>query len=647
MRLPRIGAAAADHQRLLQGVGLTALGWGAVYLVWRALSTWEGSNPVAFSMLLAAEVFSWVTLFFFVFLAWRTPATTRPPVRLAATVDVFVCTYDEDLDILQSTLLGCNRITYPHATWLLDDGRRPEARELAEVMGAGYLTRDDNGHAKAGNVNHALTKTAGDLILVLDADHVPLPDVLDATVGYFDEPDVAVVQTPHDFSNLDSFQHFDTARHDQSLFFDVILRGKDRHNGAFWCGSAAVVRREALEEIGGVATDTIAEDFHTTIKLHKNHWRTRYHGETLVQGIAPHDLASFLLQRDRWARGNLAVFHTPENPVSCRGLSFKQRLSYLGSLLAYLTPVQRLAMVGVLVAMMLTGALPADATLLGFTTFWLPWALLAMLSSTLFARGRMSLVEESHGTWLTAGIFSRAALTIISPAISTFKVTPKVGIDRGGWSGVRQLPVPLLAISALLAGLIGRLLSQFGVVTLPHLSSLALGAGLFFTCWESLIIARTLTLVAKRRQLRRHYRAPVGVSASVDETLVKISDLTPYGMGLVSPKPWAEGSTVEVSAHLENLHGHRRNVSVELKVVSCQRRSDGLWKLGGPMMSVGGAEMDALVEYTQLVVALKRLGRLHTDQRRAPGDDAAVTALDRRRDLGRTPAGVRRAETAP
>ena len=149
---------------------------------------------------------------------------------------------------------------------------------------------------------------------MLDADHVPRPDFLDATLGYFADPLVALVQTPHDFSNRDSIQHTTAARHEQTLFFDVIGPGKDRCNSMFWCGSATVVRRTALEGVGGVLTDTVAEDFHTTIRMHAQGWQTRYHDEILVQGKAPHDLASFLLQRARWAKGNLAVFRTRGEP---------------------------------------------------------------------------------------------------------------------------------------------------------------------------------------------------------------------------------------------------------------------------------------------------------------------------------------------
>ena len=101
---------------------------------------------------------------------------------------------------------------------------------------------------------------------MLDADHVPMPDALDALVGYFDDERMALVQTPHDFFNHDSVQHYVVGRHEQSLFYRVVCPGKDRHGAAYWCGSAALIRRQALLEIGGVATETIAEDFHTTIR---------------------------------------------------------------------------------------------------------------------------------------------------------------------------------------------------------------------------------------------------------------------------------------------------------------------------------------------------------------------------------------------
>ena len=235
------------------------------------------------------------------------------------------------------------------------------------------MTRPDNSHAKAGNLNAALPRTDGELVFVLDADHVPMPDALDALVGYFDDERMAIVQTPHDFFNHDSVQHYVVGRHEQSLFYRVICPGKDRHGAAYWCGSAALISRPALLEIGGVATETIAEDFHTTIRLQRHGWRSRYHDEVLVQGLAPHDLDGYLLQRDRWARGNLAVFTLPESPLRASTLTPLQRLSFLASLLAYLAPPMRLLLLLTLGLVLWTGELPMKISVVALAALWVPY----------------------------------------------------------------------------------------------------------------------------------------------------------------------------------------------------------------------------------------------------------------------------------
>lgn len=234
-------------------------------------------------MLLVTEVYGLWALGTLAWYSWTRRACERPAATPGRKVDVYVCTYDEPIEVVAATLAGCRALTYPHTTYLLDDGQRPEMEELAEVAGARYLIRADNSHAKAGNINAALDRTEGELVLMLDADHVPMPDALEAMVGYFDDERVALVQSPHDFFNHDSVQHYVVGRHEQSLFYRVVCPGKDRHGAAYWCGSAAVLRREALLEIGGVATETIAEDFHTTIRLLRHGWTSHYHDEVAAQ----------------------------------------------------------------------------------------------------------------------------------------------------------------------------------------------------------------------------------------------------------------------------------------------------------------------------------------------------------------------------
>jgi cellulose synthase (UDP-forming) len=582
-----------------------------------------------FVVLYVSEVFGWLALASFTFLAWRVPVAGRPEIGWRPSVDVFVCTYDESLDVLGATLVGCDRITYPHITWVLDDGRRDEVRKLAERFGARYLSRPSNEHAKAGNINNALDYTFGQLILILDADHVPQPDILDATVGYFDDPSVAVVQTPHDFGNHDSFQHFETGRHDQSMFFEVIMPGKDRHDGAFWCGSAAVILRHALEGIGGIATETVAEDFHTTIRLHAEGWHTRYHDETLVQGLAPHDLSSYLLQRDRWARGNLAVLRTHENPLIVPGLTFRQRASYLSSLLAYFVPLQRLALLGVLLAMLVTGRLPVHAELWQFGVFWVPWMALELTASATLCRGQASLWDGSYSTLLTSEIYARAAFVLLHPFRASFKVTPKDGIDDGGWHAVRQLRLLLAMVVALVAAIALRCLSLTGVLHLPRLPGLAAVVGLGFAVWELLLVGAALWRVSRRHQVRHHYRVPVEIAGVMRGALVRVVDLTPGGAGVIAPTPLEVGTVTDLHLDLVGVDGRLTPVGVHYTICSC-RQADGMgWRLGGELTPLTEADGEALIEHCHVVSSRTRLadtGRLLSDKPLLPAQDAPAAS---------------------
>ncbi len=449
---------------------------------------------------------------------------------------MFVCTYDEAARVVESTLIGCRAIAVPHRTYLLDDGRRPEMRELAEHLDATYLTRPDNSHAKAGNINHALGETRGELILMLDADHVPRSDILDATIGYFTDPHVALVQTPHDFSNRDSVQHTKVARHEQSLFYDVIAPGKDRQNAMFWCGSATLVRRVALVEVGGVLTDTVAEDFHTTIAMHARQWKTRYHPETLVQGLAPHDLAAFLLQRARWARGNLAVFRTRQNPLTCRGLSLGQRTSYFASLFNYFASLQRLALLLVLTITLVSGWLPMHASAVTLAALWLPWCVLAFSATIALGRGTLGPLDSTRYGLMTMGINLRGVLALCTRKAGAFKVTPKEGIDDGGVKVLRMLALVTITGMALGAAVLLRALATAGVLTLPAMDPFVTAVVLVFGAWELGCIAKVLVPLVRRHQLRTRFRTAVRMQARVESTAVRVEilDLSSDGLSFAS-----------------------------------------------------------------------------------------------------------------
>jgi glycosyl transferase family 2/PilZ domain-containing protein len=599
------------HPKLLRTFALLALAWLTGYLVWRVGWSMNGASPWLWAMLLVAEAYGLWGLAMLTWFSWRLPPAERPPTTPGHKVDVYVCTYDEPESVLRATLAGCAALDYPHTTWLLDDGRRPEIARLAAHWGAEYLTRPDNSHAKAGNINHALPLTGGDLVFALDADHVPLPDALDAVVGYFDDDEVAIVQTPHDFYNHDSIQHYEVGRHEQSVFYSVICPGKDRHNAAFWCGSGALIRRAALLDVGGVAVETIAEDFHTTIKLHRAGWRSHYHDEVLIQGLAPHDLAAYLLQRDRWARGNLAVFTTSESPLRASELRPSQRLSYFASLSAYLAGPMRLLMLATLAAVIWTGQLPLMATPLTLALLWAPATLLTIIAGSALCRGYQRIADTTHFELCTAEIFTRALRCIVRPGRTTFKVTPKEGVDHGGLDALRQLPW-IVAIALLLSvGLVVRVLDEAGVNLVPNLPGIALWVVPLLGLFELRRVARTLVLVGRRRQRRAEYRMPLDAPVVATDFAGSIAtgrahDLCPSGLGMELSAPLQPGTPISATVPLPGIAGAVEPISLDVVVQSCRPAGEN-WSIGTRIVRCDDDAERRIVEYCYVVCQGERL----------------------------------------
>jgi cellulose synthase (UDP-forming) len=601
------------HPRALRLLALIALAWGAVYLVWRVGWSWRGADIWLAVPLMFAELFGIWSLTMLTWFSWKIPAATRPECTTVRPIDVYVCTYDESAAVVQATLTGCLALNHPHATYLLDDGRRPAMAALAAEFGAEYLTRPDNFHAKAGNINAALPRTNGELVLVLDADHVPMPDALDALAGYFDDEKVALVQTPHDFYNHDSIQHYEIGRHEQSVFYSVIMPGKDRHGAVFWCGSGALIRRQALLDVGGVAVETIAEDFHTTIKLHRAGWKSRYHDEVLVQGLAPHDLGGYLLQRDRWARGNLAVFTTKESPLRAQELTLTQRLSYFASLSSYLAGPVRLLSLATLAAVLWSGKLPLIATPLTLGLLWAPAMLLSLFAGSALCRGYQSVADTTHFELCTAEIYARALRCIARPGRTKFKVTPKEGTDLGGWEAVARLKV-LTTLSAVIAvGLVARILDDAGIGFLPRLHGVALWVVPVITLCELRRMLRTLRTVAVRRQLRAGYRVPLNVPIALNPIgpdarplLGHARDITAGGLSLELPERVETGTIAYTLLTLPTFGEDRSRVSLRLEVVSC-RSTDSGWITGTRISTVERRVRRRIIEYCFVVAPTWRL----------------------------------------
>lgn len=619
------------HPRLLRTLALTALIWGLGYLTWRVGWSGEGASPVLFAMLLVTEFYGIYALAVLTWFSWSRPAAVRPAATPGRSVDVYVCTYDEPAEVVMATLAGCRALTYPHTTYLLDDGRRPEMEVLAELAGARYMTRPDNSHAKAGNLNAALPQTEGDLVLMLDADHVPMPDALDALVGYFDDERMALVQTPHDFFNHDSAQHYAVGRHEQSLFYRVVCPGKDRHGAAYWCGSAALINRHALLEIGGVATETIAEDFHTTIRMLRHGWRTRYHDEVLVQGLAPHDLDGYLLQRDRWARGNLAVFTLPESPLRARELTFLQRLSYFASLAAYLAPPMRLLLLVTLGLVLWTGALPMKISVVALAALWLPSLLLNLGAGGALARGYMRIPETAHYELLTMEIYTRALRCIFRPGKTAFRVTPKQGRDGGGFDAVRRLHLVLFCAVLLATGTLMRLLDLAGVGPLPDMPGIAAVIVPLLGLFELRRLLKTIFAVGRRRQRRLVYRfagdAEAHCFSSDGHVPARLVDASASGVGLVATAPLAIGDRPAILLELADAAGLNHEVAAQVEIRSC-REVEGSFLIGATIADIDPHSRLRLMEWCYVVCSHERLRGHRPAALPVPETEAIVIALD-------------------
>lgn len=543
----RLGSWFQSRPRAVKIVASIGVLVGLVYFFWRLTFTSVGVNPWLFWPLFLAEVFGFLTFLMLVYEAWDTPPTPRPK-PIDVETEILITTFNEDIDIVEPTVVGALAVRGKTRIWLCDDGRRPEMRSLAEHYGINYEIRPDNKHAKAGNVNAVLPKLSGDLILVLDADHVPAPDLLEAMSGYFADDQVALVQSAHSFRNHNSVMHEETGRHEQSLFFDVLLPGRNRWGSVFWCGSAALIRRSALVEVGGVATRTSTEDFETSLLMQMRGYKTRYHNEHLIQGLAPDNLAAYVTQRARWAQGTLSAFRPGYALPLNRNLSVRQRISYVGAFLYYITPLQRLVYTTFLILVGVFGVVPVAGASPEYLALWGLYVLSTFTAVAALERGSTQPFEGVRNTFLSMEAFLRALPVLFTKKTPGFKVTPKNEVDLGGWDSLSYIRVPLLLISINAAVLSLRLIDQlcwqlYSFRFLPEIAEPAILAISVFAGLEILVISLLAVRLFRRKQLRKLWRFPVRLNARLASEPVTVIDLHQLGAAVLATRECCESAT--------------------------------------------------------------------------------------------------------
>jgi cellulose synthase (UDP-forming) len=433
---------------------------GLHYLIWRLGSTLNLENPTA-SVLSLVMLSSELMLLANGFLQLWLSLAPRRPVPVAAwpparpwSVDVLVPSYGEPPDLIERCLGGCQAMAYPHKlVWLLDDSGRPELEALCRRLGCRYLSRQERRHAKAGNLNHALAHCSGDLVAVFDADVVPLESFLQKTVGLFDDPAIGFVQTPQSYMNADPvMRNLRLERWlmpDEESFYRWIQ--SCRHDlGAVVCaGTSFVMRREALDRVGGFETGTPSEDLATGIRVTAAGYRGVFLGSKLSAGLAPLTAAAMARQRCRWAGGTLQVLRTGASPLRIRGLGPLQRLAYLEGIVHWFGVLPQMALLLMPLSLGLLGVAPIRVSGEGLLTHALPFLLMQMLLVRWFTgHARTALLPELY-RWLFLVPLCGAVLRSLLGRPQKFRVTPKALATGRRLGPAKRLLLPLLFLLSL------------------------------------------------------------------------------------------------------------------------------------------------------------------------------------------------------
>ncbi|MGG6265224.1 glycosyltransferase [Leptolyngbya sp. AN03gr2] len=436
------------------------------YLLWRVLYTLNLSDPVNGSLSLLAlgiELLAFIqNISSMLLMCWRTDRTAQADKASEAVleesyapwVDILIPTYNEPVALLRRTIIGCQALKYERKSiYLLDDQRRPEMRSLAAELGCNYVDRPDNRHAKAGNINHALQFLEGDLITVFDADFIPTQNFLHRTIGLFQDPTVALVQTPQTFYNSDPIRYNlgleGVLTNEQDFFFRAIQPGRDGLNSTICCGTSFVVRRDLLNQIGGIPTETLCEDLCTSMHFQSLGYQVLYLNESLSAGASAENISSFIDQRLRWAQGTLQTLFSSYNPLRMQGLTFAQRGLCLLGILSWFLFGLNLVMLLMPLTYLWFGFTPLLMPLDGLLSYWLPCYLgNIILLSWLSDRKRSFFWGEIYAAITCFPIALITLKTLINPFGKRFKVTPK-GVTAKGIRFNWKISFPIIVLIGL------------------------------------------------------------------------------------------------------------------------------------------------------------------------------------------------------
>ncbi len=532
--------------RFMGRTGLARIGFLTIstfvilrYFFWRTFYTVEYTDTISFVcalILYFAELYGIAIALIgnFVNLA----PLERAPVPLPKegplpSVDILIPTYNESIELLETTVIGATQVRYRgrKKVYILDDGgtdqkcesgseearaaarqRRADLQALASQLGVHYLTRARNIAAKAGNINEALKKTDGDLVLILDADHVPTEDFLEETVGHFHiDPKLFLVQTPHFMVNPDPIEKnlntFGRMPSENDMFYRVIQKGLDFWNSSFFCGSGAILRRAHLNLVGGISSKSITEDAETALTLHGKGLNSAYVSKPLLSGLAAETLSGFIGQRQRWAQGMIQIFML-NCPLLNKGLTFPQKICYFNSCLFWLFPFARLVYIIAPAAFLVFGLKIYAASVDTFFSHAVPYLIVMFAGSNyLYGRARWSFVSELYELLQSMHAIPAILATIINPRSPSFKVTPKQ--EHLSRDFVSPIATPFYFLSIINFACL--FLGIYYLVTGQYLQTYPLLITLFWSIFNTIILLAVLGALFERRQRRSTPRTETGI----------------------------------------------------------------------------------------------------------------------------------------
>jgi cellulose synthase (UDP-forming) len=521
----------------------------ARYMLWRLLYTIPTDDVAAMALgsaVYLAELYGLCQFCFYAYQSWSPTERAPAPITTYPTVDIMVTVVDEPLSILRQTLLSCLAQEYPRdrfTVYVLDDGHRVETQRLAASLGCEYIRRPDRPrHAKAGNLNHALHLTHGDLVAIFDVDHIPARTFLKDTVGFFDDPKVAIVQTPHHFYNPDIFQRNlrvgEDVKNEQALFFRSLQAGRDTHNSAFFAGSSGLLRRQPLMEIGGFQTQTITEDIHTSMNLHARGYRSCYLNKVLSAGLMPETFDGYLKQRKRWAMGCIQVL-LRDNPLTKRGLTLAQRIDYFGSIFYFFFGLPRLICLVAPLASLLFSMPPLKADTLALTNYFFSFFLASALVMRPVSRGsRNPFWSDVYEVAMCFALTVVALKALAAPRKERpFEVTPKGQQVKKSSSTELSLAWPhLVTFGLLVIGLASGTWHWWQGTGDPGLPvSLFWGGINLLLLTIALFVAREQAQVRQGFRLKRDFTSWLFVDGK--EVPARVIDMSEQGTAVTVDKP--------------------------------------------------------------------------------------------------------------